>query len=127
MTPQLEALVTMLREQQSSLLAELRDRLHPHDAPDQLALSNQVGDSDAVAAGDVMNDINIAQLNHEVDALREVEAALERVAGGTYGLCADCGEAIQPERLAVQPTAGHCLACQTLLEKKQGHASHAFM
>ena len=127
MTPQLEALVTMLREQQASLLAELNERLHPHDSPDHLALSNQVGDSDAGVAGDVMNDINIAQLNSEVGALREVEAALERVAGGTYGLCTDCGEAIQAERLAVQPTAGHCLACQTLLEKKLGHAPHAFM
>jgi RNA polymerase-binding transcription factor DksA len=43
--------------------------------------------------------------------LEAVDAALERVAGGTYGVCAGCGRPIPPERLEVRPTARTCVAC----------------
>jgi len=41
----------------------------------------------------------------------EVEAALARVADGTYGVCAVCGRAIPPERLEVGPMATTRVAC----------------
>lgn len=40
-----------------------------------------------------------------------VDAALARVAAGTYGTCVDCGERIPPARLAARPTASRCVAC----------------
>lgn len=40
----------------------------------------------------------------------EVEAALERLAQGNYGLCEVCHEAIDPDRLEVRPTARTCVA-----------------
>ena len=43
--------------------------------------------------------------------LAEVEAALARVADGSYGTCAVCGRPIPPERLAVRPTARTCVGC----------------
>ena len=45
--------------------------------------------------------------------LAEVEAALERVAAGTYGGCAVCGRPIAAERLEVRPTATRCVGCAT--------------
>ncbi len=41
--------------------------------------------------------------------LDEVDAALGRLAEGSYGLCASCGGRIADERLAAMPTA---LACE---------------
>jgi sigma-B regulation protein RsbU (phosphoserine phosphatase) len=41
--------------------------------------------------------------------LREVDAALERVARGTYGLCETCHEAIEPDRLLADPLVRVCL------------------
>lgn len=41
--------------------------------------------------------------------LVEVDAALARVAGGTYGVCEVCGEPITPERLEARPAARRCL------------------
>jgi RNA polymerase-binding transcription factor DksA len=38
----------------------------------------------------------------------EVEGALERLEGGTYGLCEACGEAIDDQRLAAAPTSRTC-------------------
>ena len=45
--------------------------------------------------------------------LREVqllEAALKRVDEGEYGFCVNCGEAIEPERLALDPATPFCIS-----------------
>ena len=41
--------------------------------------------------------------------LHEVDAALARVADGTYGRCAVCGEPIVPARLEARPTTDRCI------------------
>lgn len=48
------------------------------------------------------------ELANEITA---TAAALDRLAGGVYGVCADCGNAIPPARLAARPTATLCIAC----------------
>ena len=37
--------------------------------------------------------------------LKEVEAALERIEKGTYGICEKCGKPIETERLEANPSA----------------------
>ncbi len=41
----------------------------------------------------------------------EIDAALERVAAGTYGVCVSCGLPIPVGRLAARPMATMCVAC----------------
>lgn len=41
--------------------------------------------------------------------IAEVDAALDRLADGSYGICEVCREPINPERLAVRPIASRCL------------------
>ena len=43
--------------------------------------------------------------------LREVEAALERIGAGAFGLCDGCGKAISARRLRAVPEARLCTAC----------------
>jgi RNA polymerase-binding transcription factor DksA len=43
------------------------------------------------------------------DHLREIEAALERVAAGTYGVCELCRRPIDAARLEARPTARTCV------------------
>ena len=43
--------------------------------------------------------------------LAEVDAALGRMAEGTYGRCHRCGTAIPEERLATRPTTVACVQC----------------
>ena len=45
--------------------------------------------------------------------LAETDAALARVAAGTYGTCTVCGEPIAPERLEARPAAPTCVRCAT--------------
>jgi DnaK suppressor protein len=41
--------------------------------------------------------------------LQEVNAALDRIQGGTYGVCEKGGEDIDPERLRAYPAARTCV------------------
>ncbi|MGI9556341.1 MAG: TraR/DksA family transcriptional regulator [Solirubrobacterales bacterium] len=41
--------------------------------------------------------------------LQEVDAALKRIDDGTYGVCTNCGKAIQRERLEALPYASTCI------------------
>ncbi len=41
----------------------------------------------------------------------EVDAALGRLADGTYGVCTGCGGPIAPARLEARPAARECIAC----------------
>jgi DnaK suppressor protein len=43
------------------------------------------------------------------DHLMEVDAALRRVAGGTYGVCEVCGRSVDAARLEARPTARTCV------------------
>jgi RNA polymerase-binding transcription factor DksA len=43
--------------------------------------------------------------------IRMIEAALQRLKAGTYGVCAKCGDAISAERLALLPATPFCRTC----------------
>lgn len=54
-----------------------------------------------------------------------LKAAQARLAEGTFGTCADCGDAIARDRLRAYPAALRCAACQNEFERRSGgvHAS----
>ncbi|TVZ37318.1 TraR/DksA family transcriptional regulator [Alteromonadaceae bacterium 2753L.S.0a.02] len=43
--------------------------------------------------------------------IQQLQAALLRVEKDDYGWCLDCGEAINPKRLEVDPAAFYCTGC----------------
>jgi len=43
--------------------------------------------------------------------LADIDAALARVADGSYGTCQNCGQPIGAERLAARPMARTCIGC----------------
>lgn len=57
-----------------------------------------------------------ALLVHSADQRAQVEAALARLAEGTYGRCVDCGQPIPDARLEVRPEAARCVADQEKFE-----------
>jgi DnaK suppressor protein len=54
---------------------------------------------------------NLARRERAQGKLEKLEAALQRMEEGTYGLCEACGRAIEPKRLAALPTATLCVVC----------------
>jgi RNA polymerase-binding transcription factor DksA len=80
-------------------------------------------DAATATVGDMLSRLE-GQQKRELD---EIEDALARLAGGTYGRCQDCGAAISQARLAAMPTARHCVECQRKLEADlhEGRADQA--
>jgi DnaK suppressor protein len=54
------------------------------------------------------------RVRHEMS---DITHALEKFEKGTYGLCENCGQPINPERLEVLPQAAYCVSCKALLTK----------
>ncbi len=52
-----------------------------------------------------------ASQRRRVQQLREIAAALNRIEAGTFGLCLECDESINPKRLSFDPSVRYCLRC----------------
>ena len=74
-------------------------------------------DSDDISHREADREMDMALNDRELGELGEVSAALRRLQDGSYGLCADCGEAIAFDRLKVEPWALRCIGCETQREK----------
>ena len=57
--------------------------------------------------------LSLALCHHYERRLLEVESAFRRLAQGTYGMCEECGQAIDPARLKVLPEAALCIKCKS--------------
>jgi len=57
-----------------------------------------------------------AEQERDIEELRAIRAARERMAEGQYGICEDCGVDIPLARLQAQPTAARCVPCQERYE-----------
>jgi len=78
-------------------------------SPDELDRIQQAGDRDYA----------ISNLERNSSRLREVRSALRSFDAGTFGICVDCGEIINPKRLAAVPWASSCIACQEAADRGQ--------
>jgi RNA polymerase-binding transcription factor DksA len=80
-------------------------------------IAGEVADpgDDSVAA--LVTDIDHAEFERRVAAVRDIDETLDRIDHGQYGTCVDCGGDIDYERLAAFPTAKRDIECQTRHEK----------
>ena len=62
-------------------------------------------------------DLTITLLNHETLLLQSLKAALCRIEDGSYGICVQCEEGINPKRLAAVPWAERCIQCQEAADR----------
>lgn len=99
-----ETFVTMLHERKAWLeksldqIEETLDTPPPKDFEDRA--TEREGDEVLESLGAV-----------ELAELKQINAALERVNAGTFGVCVKCGEDISEERLKVIPHAARCRNC----------------
>lgn len=105
-----------LKERFLALRREIRDGLLRADRERYADIAGAVHDAEDEAVADLLVDINHAEVNRDVDELRDVDGALQRIALGRYGVCIDCGEEIAIARLDAYPTAKRCGNCQRVRE-----------
>lgn len=49
--------------------------------------------------------------------IRDIDAALDRLTQGEYGICVRCEEEIDERRMEVRPFSRYCIECKTDVEK----------
>ena len=62
-------------------------------------------------------ELTLSLLGSEKDALDQIDAAIERIDDGSYGLCEKCGAKIPKARLEAIPYAAQCIRCASQREE----------
>ena len=109
LTQKLSAQIDARRQQ---LAVEIREKMAAaRDVVGTGAVDQLIERGDAALA-DSLAELDLAEVRRDLDELRALDAASERIATGAYGVCPDCGADIEPARLAAYPAALRCVTCQ---------------
>lgn len=114
---QLGEFKTVLQKRYDLLRDEIRQELLDSDNQHFIDLAGQVHDLEEESVADLLVDIDLAVIDLHVCEIREIDAALMRLARGRYGVCTDCADEIDVERLQAQPAARRCSLCQEQFER----------
>ncbi|MBN1441745.1 MAG: TraR/DksA family transcriptional regulator [Planctomycetes bacterium] len=93
-------------ESQASRLSELSDPNDRHHLADLEEMASDTVDTDSLCQ----------ILNIEGSTIAQIDAALDKIAAGTYGTCEECEMPIARARLEALPFASLCVACKRLRE-----------
>lgn len=115
---QLSTFRKQLKDRFTALREELRQEMLASDEEHFVDLAGRVNDLEERAVADLLVDLELDEIDRHVDEVRDIDAALIRIAEGNYGVCIDCNEPIPTARLQAYPTAKRCLNCQTAHEKE---------
>jgi RNA polymerase-binding transcription factor DksA len=117
-----------LSQEQIRHLSALMDMRFAREREEIRAVSERTRDRRGEAApadwidaalADTTLAVDDAVINQDVDDVRDILAARDRLSVGTYGTCVDCGDRINYERLLAYPTAKRCIHCQRLYEQEK--------
>ena len=106
------------RERVEKALANLRDD-HPGSLDDEIeeapgTVDNHLGETASATLG---REIDYTLGENSTEVLTQIDAALARIADGTYGTCTNCGREIAPQRLEAYPWASLCIDCKREAER----------
>ncbi len=72
--------------------------------------TDDLPDEADLAANIITQEVTFSMKQRELDKLKAIEGALNRIKEGTFGCCEDCGEAIPEKRLQNRPWATLCIS-----------------
>ncbi len=107
-----EDVASTLDKERSTVLHQL----HELGANDAGELTGEVDFGDAFAdagAATAERTETIGIVESLTRRLAEVDAALVKLAEGTFGVCAACGNDIEADRLDYRPTSIKCVSCKS--------------
>lgn len=114
---ELERFRKLLEEKRTDILNEAERMLT--ELTDQ---AGNIPDPNDRASAEADRNFELRIRDRERKLLPKIEAALERIKDGTFGLCEGCGEEIGLKRLEARPVTSLCIDCKTIQEKNEkGH------
>jgi RNA polymerase-binding transcription factor DksA len=106
-----------LLDRSAELRSDIQRELRKYDNETYGQIADRVADPAEQSVADLLSDINLAEIARDVAEFGDIEAALLRLAHGDYGICVDCEEPIEPDRLDSSPEVARCLRCQQAYER----------
>ncbi|RPH97954.1 MAG: TraR/DksA family transcriptional regulator [Lysobacterales bacterium] len=122
-TKRLQKFKSLLDQRHVALREEIVAGLLASDEQHFIDLAGQVRDLEEESVANLLVDLELTIIDMHIHELLDIEAALQRIQTGAYGICIDCGDQVAPERLRAYPTAKRCQPCQRNYE--HNHAGHA--
>lgn len=68
---------------------------------------------------DLIEDTGLAVADIRREELTKMDEAIRKLEDGTYGICENCSEEINEDRLKVVPLTYYCINCQSKKEGKK--------
>lgn len=109
---EIHGLLTADRERTSDLISSLSGNIASMVEASQLTASDDEHDPEGSTIAferSQASTLLAAARTH----LADVDAALARIAAGTFGYCERCGGPVAGDRLLARPTARTCISCAT--------------
>lgn len=106
-----------LKDRFYELRNEIRHELLESEEQPYIELAGKVHDIEEESVADLLVDLQLASIDRHIEEIRDIDAALIRIAERSYGICSDCGVDIDAQRLSAYPIAKRCHDCQTRHEK----------
>ena len=116
---QIDELQGVMEAELAQLVDETQDEMSPALKANYLDIGGD-GDAGDEALAVTIVDIDNAVIGLHLQKVIDLNAALDRIQAGIYGVCIDCGSDIGFERLSAYSTAKRCIRCQHLREKTFG-------
>lgn len=109
----------MTPAQKQTYLKQINERLQALDKEDEIAAENRgtvILDQQSVgrlSRMDALQQQAMAKATHSRRAQEraKLKSALKRLSSDEFGYCDDCGEDIDPRRLALNPALTRCMTC----------------
>jgi DnaK suppressor protein len=110
---QIEKLKIQLLERKEQLLLEVTSS--------QTLIKDLLNESsyDELDYAEISSDsFNMSALrDKQIDELKDIDIALQKIKNGTYGICDMCDEEIGLQRLKAKPHARFCVDCRPIYEE----------
>lgn len=113
---QIHKLQKVMEAELARLVDETQEEMSPEFKENYVDMGGD-GDTGDEALADTIIDIDNAVIGIHLQEIGDLSAALDRIQAGVYGVCLDCGDDIDFERLSAYPSAKRCTRCQRLHEK----------
>jgi DnaK suppressor protein len=81
--------------------------------------TEELADEVDLSSAEAEQGMKLRLRNREALLLKKIDAALEKIQAGTFGVCECCEENIELSRLEVRPTASLCLTCKEQEEMRE--------
>ena len=112
---ELEKFKTLILEKREVVTAELLEAKEKANEVLNNNSTNAIYSSHMADAGSDQQEMekNYYMMNRENNYLQYLERALSMIVEGSFGICANCGELIDKERLIEVPHTSSCFDCKT--------------